>query len=62
MNEDEIYDIADAAAQSVLDRTPDRHLSRLDEEEREQLMIDLQNALADVLRQTLGDATEESAE
>lgn len=54
MNEDEIYAITDAAGQSVLESIPEEQLERLDEDERGQLLVDLQDALTDVLKRTLG--------
>ncbi len=56
VSEDEIYDITDMTGRSMLDRIPDRHLAHLDEDEREQLLVELQDALTDVLKRTLGKA------
>lgn len=54
MNEDEIYAITDAAGQSVLESIPEDQLERLGEDDRGQLLVDLQDALTDVLKRTLG--------
>lgn len=54
MEDDEIYAIADDAAQRAFDRIPNEHLERLDEEGRGQLLVDFQDALTGVLREAFG--------
>ncbi len=58
----QILDITDAAVRSLLERIPDRHLAHLDEDEREQLLVDLQDALTNVLKRTLGKAAVDPAD
>lgn len=54
MDDDEIYEITDGAGQSVFESIPEEHLDKLDEDARGQLLVDLQDALTEVLRRTLG--------
>ena len=54
MDDDQIYAITDEAGQRVFDEIPEEHLAKLDEDARGQLLVDLQDALTDVLRRTLG--------
>lgn len=54
MEDDEIYDITDAAGQRVYESIPEEHLDTLDEDEQGQLLVDLQDALTDVIKKALG--------
>lgn len=54
MEDDEIYEITDPAGQSVIEKIPEEFLNRLDEDQRGQLLVDLQDALTDVLRKAIG--------
>ena len=57
MDEDQIYAITDAAGQSVYEKIPQDRLDLLDEDARGQLLVDLQDALTDVLKKAFEGVT-----
>jgi hypothetical protein len=54
MDEDMIFEITDAAGQRVFESIPQEHIDNLDEDDRAQLLVDLQDALTDVLKKAFG--------
>lgn len=57
MDEDQIYAITDAAGQGVYEKIPQDKLDLLDEDARGQLLVDLQDALTDVLKKAFEGTT-----
>jgi hypothetical protein len=54
MDDDEIHAIADDAGTRIFENIPDEYLTTLDEDEQAQLLVDLQDALTEVIRKALG--------
>ena len=50
MNEDEIYAISEANAQSIFEQLPEDQLEALDDDARQDLLVALQDAITDTLR------------